>query len=182
LLSALGFQRHYLQELDKAGDGEDLSVVLLRVFSWLWVGRPVPPGEGEDLSVVLRWLIEARNSITFEDDAFTWDVPARKRQKMIADHLYWQAEVIRDLFAPPHVTSRFRREWRTANVLCLAQAMFDAQPVTYEEGKRRFDALPILGDALEEAGCDAAVLLDHCRRQKQHHPGCWLLDLVLRVT
>jgi hypothetical protein len=47
----------------------------------------------------------------------------------------------------------------------------------YEE--RAFDRLPILADALEEAGCDAAELLTHLRGPGPHVRGCWAVDLVL---
>jgi hypothetical protein len=46
-----------------------------------------------------------------------------------------------------------------------------------EEG--RFEALPILADALEEAGCRDADLLAHCRAPGPHARGCWLLDALL---
>jgi hypothetical protein len=44
---------------------------------------------------------------------------------------------------------------------------------------RAFDRLPILADALEDAGCDAAELLTHFRGPGVHARGCWALDLVL---
>jgi ATP-dependent Clp protease ATP-binding subunit ClpA len=47
----------------------------------------------------------------------------------------------------------------------------------YEE--RRWGDLPVLADALEEAGCADREILDHCRRPGEHGPGCWVLDLLL---
>jgi hypothetical protein len=44
---------------------------------------------------------------------------------------------------------------------------------------RAFDRLPILADALEEAGCDNADILAHCRQGGEHARGCWVLDLLL---
>jgi hypothetical protein len=44
----------------------------------------------------------------------------------------------------------------------------------------RYDALPVLADALEEAGCTDEDLFDHCRRQgRAHVRGCWVIDRVL---
>jgi hypothetical protein len=42
-----------------------------------------------------------------------------------------------------------------------------------------FDLMPVLGDALEEAGCDTADLLAHFRGPGPHVRGCWALDMVL---
>src|SRR5262249_40905280 len=52
----------------------------------------------------------------------------------------------------------------------LAEAIYD---------KRRFRDLPILADALEEAGCAEAALLDHLRGPGPHARGCWPVDLLL---
>jgi hypothetical protein len=60
--------------------------------------------------------------------------------------------------------------WRTANVLALAQAIYD---------ERAFERMPIFGDALEEAGCDNADILQHCRAGGEHVRGCWVVDLIL---
>ncbi|MBP3959839.1 hypothetical protein J8F10_31715 [Gemmata sp. G18] len=43
-----------------------------------------------------------------------------------------------------------------------------------------FGAMPILADALQDAGCDSAAVLDHCRGEGPHVRGCWVADLVLR--
>jgi hypothetical protein len=56
---------------------------------------------------------------------------------------------------------------------------------TIYEGRRLaaglFDnhRLGILADALEEAGCDNADILNHCRQPGEHVRGCWVVDLVL---
>jgi hypothetical protein len=46
--------------------------------------------------------------------------------------------------------------------------------------ERRFGDLPVLADALEEAGCDSQEIVRHCRQQEAVHVhGCWLLDLLM---
>jgi len=42
-----------------------------------------------------------------------------------------------------------------------------------------FSDMPILADALEDAGCCDEELLRHCREERTHVPGCWALDAVL---
>jgi hypothetical protein len=37
----------------------------------------------------------------------------------------------------------------------------------------------VLADALEEAGCDNADVLDHCRKPGEHVRGCWVIDHLL---
>jgi hypothetical protein len=66
--------------------------------------------------------------------------------------------------------SRVQRSWLTSNVLALAHLVKD---------DRQFDVLPILADALEEAGCTDLVILDHLRRPGIHARACWAVDLVL---
>jgi hypothetical protein len=44
---------------------------------------------------------------------------------------------------------------------------------------RDFGAMPILADALQDAGCDNEDILDHCRGPGPHVCGCWVVDLVL---
>src|SRR5262249_36749153 len=58
----------------------------------------------------------------------------------------------------------------TPTVVTLAQSI-------YEE--RSFDSLPILADALEEAGCTDADILAHCRGPGPHVRGCWVVDAIL---
>lgn len=45
-----------------------------------------------------------------------------------------------------------------------------------------FGSMPILADALEEAGCADPVLLSHCRWPAPHYRGCWVLDTLLGLA
>ena len=60
--------------------------------------------------------------------------------------------------------------WRSRTVVALATGI---------DADRAFDRLPILADALEDAGCDDADLLAHCRGNGPHSGGCWVVDLIL---
>ena len=42
----------------------------------------------------------------------------------------------------------------------------------------RFDDMPLLADALEEAGCTEEAILRHCREPGEHVRGCWVVDLL----
>ena len=60
--------------------------------------------------------------------------------------------------------------WLTSTVVALARSIYD---------ERAFDRLPILADALQDAGCDSDDVLAHLRDPQEHVRGCWALDLVL---
>jgi hypothetical protein len=78
---------------------------------------------------------------------------------------------LRCIFGPmPFRPVSIHPAWRSATVTSLAQAIYD---------ERAFDRLPILADALEDAGCTNADLLGHCRGGGEHVRGCWVVDLVL---
>jgi hypothetical protein len=64
----------------------------------------------------------------------------------------------------------FSPSWRTATALALARQMYKS---------REFSAMPILADALQDAGCDSDDVLNHCRGPGPHVRGCWVVDLVL---
>ena len=44
---------------------------------------------------------------------------------------------------------------------------------------RSYHLLPILADALEEAGCTDADILEHLRGSGPHLRGCWAVDTLL---
>jgi hypothetical protein len=80
------------------------------------------------------------------------------------------ADLVRDVFANPFRPVVVDPGWRTADVLAVARGI-------YEE--RAFDRLPLLADALMDAGCADEDVLGHCRSTGPHVRGCWVVDLVL---
>jgi hypothetical protein len=81
-----------------------------------------------------------------------------------------QCRLLREIVGNPFRPVPCDPSWLTPPVKALGQSV-------NEEG--RFQELPILADALEEAGCANPDLLAHCRHPVQHVRGCWALDLVL---
>ena len=75
-----------------------------------------------------------------------------------------------DIVGNPFGLIQFERRWRTSTAVGLAQGMHDA---------RDFAAMPILADALQDAGCEDDAILTHCRGDGPHVRGCWVVDLVL---
>jgi hypothetical protein len=80
------------------------------------------------------------------------------------------SKLIREVVGNPFRPVAFDPAWRTSTAVALAQQMYDS---------RDFGVMPILGDALQDAGCDNDDILDHCRGDGPHVRGCWVVDLVL---
>jgi hypothetical protein len=86
-----------------------------------------------------------------------------------------EAALLREVFGPlpfrvvsvpPSVSA-----WNDRHIVRLAQAVYD---------ERRWGDMPVLGDALLDAGCDNDDMLAHCRQQGGVHVrGCWVIDLLL---
>jgi hypothetical protein len=78
--------------------------------------------------------------------------------------------LVREVFGNPFQPIDFA-PWRTDTAIALAGQMYES---------REFDAMPILADALQDAGCDNSDVLNHCRDANQVHVrGCWVVDGVL---
>jgi len=80
--------------------------------------------------------------------------------------------IIREVFGPlPFRPVVVDPAWLTSTVVQLARGIYD---------ERAFDRLPILADALMDAGCEQEDVLNHCRdRNAAHGRGCWVVDLLL---
>jgi hypothetical protein len=80
---------------------------------------------------------------------------------------------LRDIAGNPFRPVTVRPEWRTWGdgvIVQMAQRIYD---------ERAFERLPILGDALEDAGCTDTDILNHCREAREHVRGCWVVDCLL---
>lgn len=87
------------------------------------------------------------------------------------EEIEYQSSLFRDILGNPFRPISFSSEWRTDTALSLVRMMYDS---------RDFSAMPILADALQDAGCDNDMILNHCRDANQLHVrGCWVVDLVL---
>lgn len=92
----------------------------------------------------------------------------------VAKEYQLQAALVRELFGP----LPFRRvaidpawlAWNDGEVVSLAEAIYS---------ERAFERMPILADALEDAGCTNTEVIDHLRSRGSHVRGCWVLDLIL---
>lgn len=90
--------------------------------------------------------------------------------------------LLREVFGNPFAVRRKRKTdprrgwmfdpaWRTDTAVTLARTVYESD---------EFSPMPILADALQDAGCDNTDILAHCREPGDHVRGCWVLDLVLQ--
>jgi hypothetical protein len=79
-------------------------------------------------------------------------------------------EAIKGICGKPYKLPALKHAWLTATVVGVAKGMLSTGEMSQ---------LPVLADALEEAGCDNADILDHCRSEGVHVSGCWVIDLLV---
>lgn len=83
----------------------------------------------------------------------------------------YAAQLLRDLFGNPFQPREFDPAGWDSNVLALARTIYE---------DRLFDRLPILADALMDAGCPYNhPMIGHCHDKGPHVRGCWVIDTVL---
>lgn len=140
---------------------------------------PVPSGYDSPASSVALW---SPLKAAMETSAYAggWTVGVKRRNQTEWDRRFAAAraqhcrllrEIVGNPFRLVGVPSAVLA-WQSGTVIRMAQAL-------YEEP--RFSDLPILADALEDAGCNDARILSHCRDEQEHVRGCWVLDLLRSV-
>jgi len=122
-------------------------------------------------SIVPRWVAQLTARAVGNDAV--WSVAQAlpgSRANATSNEAQCQAALLREIFGNPFRPVAFDPIWLTSNVVALARPIYD---------EKTFDHLPILADALEDAGCTNQDILDHCRQPGEHVRGCWALDLIL---
>jgi hypothetical protein len=98
----------------------------------------------------------------------TEDIQAAQRRKDETSRRF--AAEFRDVAGNPFRPVVWQPQWNTETAVALARGI---------ETERAFDRMPILADALEDAGCDSQQVLQHCRNESVHVVGCWVVSSVL---
>jgi hypothetical protein len=84
-----------------------------------------------------------------------------------------ECDVLRDIFSVlffPAALVDLAQVFSSDSVAKLAHSIYE---------DRAFNRLPIVADALEDAGCADPAILEHCRGPGPHVRGCWVIDLLL---
>lgn len=107
-------------------------------------------------------VVQQRGELSQEENARSYEAAAAR-----------QCGPLRDIFGNPFRSVAVDPgwlAWRGGLVTSMARKMSETGD---------FSDLPILADAVEEAGCASEDILVHCRQSGEHVRGCWLIDLLL---
>jgi hypothetical protein len=156
----------------------------LEVPLWWWMTRDMLKGGVRNIAVVADWIAQTLRASA--NDSHT-ALHASAGDEIRASRSAWaeanlamsgerafQCYCLRDLFGPlpfrPVVLDSGWLTWHDGLLVSMARQMYDS---------RDFRDLPVLADALEEAGCTNRDILGHCRSGGEHVRGCWVVDAIL---
>jgi hypothetical protein len=127
-------------------------------------------------SSLLFALVTAERAVLRWDKGDPWRhaanaaLSARQAMGFSADESAEQSAILRDMFGNPFRPISVSPSWLTPVVTATSRRIYEAH---------RFQDLPLLAQALEEAGCESKDILTHCREPRAHVRGCWAIDLIL---
>ena len=122
-------------------------------------------GNAELVPYAVMNVVEARTGLSGAETASGpwWDAKVAESRAL--------SDLFRCVMGNPFRPVAFVPEWRTPTAVAIARGMYES---------RDFSGMPVLADALEDAGCSEPAVLGHCRDPKGLHArGCWVVDLVL---
>jgi hypothetical protein len=158
-----------LEEVEAAGNAmlkrkrPTTAEILLEILAELTHEEPAANTDLVAYKCVMAAGGEAADAVPEVQHLDTYDRAAQEEEDD-------QATLLRDIAGNPFRRVAFTPAWRTPAVTTLARVIYN---------ERRFEDLPILADALEEAGCMNSEILNHCRGPGPHTRGCWVVDAIL---
>ncbi len=154
--------------MQSAGDPAALNDAAADLNGYLPADRqiaPLPDAEPKAMPEADEWRgLAALVYLPF--DAYT------PTFRWVPPHLH-DVRLVREVYGNPYRRIDFDPRWRTDTAVSIARGI---------HARREFSGMPILADALQDAGCSEPAVLNHCRAADQDHVrGCWALDLVLNL-
>ena len=173
-----------IEVAERYADGQtnaaEVTAARAALQPYIHTGSPEAPAwavlseKARELATEIAWAVPASEARAVEvsievsgpDSVSAFGTPQQARATLNAVSV----GLLRDIFGNPFRPVSFSPAWRTDTAVALARQMYEA---------RDFGAMPILADALQDAGCDNPDILSHCRGSGPHVRGCWVVDLVL---
>jgi hypothetical protein len=160
--------RRAIEVAERFADGEATAAQLDQAYTKAMLTKPKE--DEADFSTERRASIyySSKQALyTAAEDAWTAAYYSQREACNVEE-----CGVVRDVFGNPFRPVTFDPRWRLADAVGVARAIYD---------ERAFDAdrMGVFCDALLDAGCDSADVLDHLRGPGPHVRGCWVVDLVL---
>jgi hypothetical protein len=159
-----------VEELIKKAHHAPTAAECRRRFVYAWAAQIAQQALGHDQpnrGVYANALLTAQ-AFGYANDERAACLPGS--EELRDERLKTQAAIFRDIVGNPFDPVALDPRWRTEDTLGLARGIYE---------DRAFVRLPLLGDALMDAGCDDERLLSHCRTRGSHARGCWAVDLIL---
>jgi hypothetical protein len=151
LSAAEGEAGQVAEEIDEAlGEAENYSLSYYAALATYYCAMPAT-SKADSIGVVSHCAFYALRAVESHGESET-------QGRLLCDILSRPPSLLPD------------PSWLTPAVVTLARTIYD---------DRAFHDLPILADALLDAGCDNEDVLAHCRGPGPHVRGCWVIDLIL---
>jgi hypothetical protein len=166
LAEAFAETRTPIKELRQAQEGDGtieigITTELVGWLAWNAVSRSLDPDA----------ITAARGAAIYSARAVESAEPREESQReAFYRERSVQADLFRDVFGNPVLDLNLDPSWRSTTAVSIARAVYD---------ERRFEDLPILADALEDAGCTSEEIIAHCRSTGPHVRGCWVVDWLI---
>jgi hypothetical protein len=177
--------RRLVEAVERYADNETRPGDLAALFAGYHPHRaaaPGVPGGNQAAEAVghLGWQSRRGTDAGGERHWLTSGDVARSAAESLAKSIPWrearrlERRLLQDICGPlpfrPVSADPSWLSWNGGTVPKVAKAIYQ---------ERAYDRLPVLADALEEAGCTDQEVLEHCRGPGPHARGCWVLDLLL---
>ena len=137
-----------------------------RVDSEQFIRSLLPEHGGWSTYTLFAWSLNTSSSSPL-DTVLTWLIPGAIEARLICSDDV--KSILHDIFGDCLHSITINPAWHTSTVLALATGIYQ---------EKAFHRMPILADALQDAGCDNEDILYHCRQPGEHVRGCWLIDLL----
>jgi hypothetical protein len=165
--------RHAIEVGERLADGEaheQERIATLQGVNAAWAdAAPATLSAEEHAIVAARY--------TLANSAFVGFAAANRAASSLGEgksaEQAWQSALFRDIFGNPFRPVALDPSWRTEAVVALAEGIY---------AERAFERMPVLADALEDAGCSHDDIVSHCRGDGPHVKGCWVVDLLTGRT